>query len=117
MVKTFYAFDALGDLDEDPFVFKDSDFDHGFGNMDKQASAIIDSFGSPSTTPLVEKINKLESQIIEGKCVLMGDDAKSVPMKKANADNYASIPSSSNALPLMVKKGKNVGNPFLRLVI
>ena len=51
-------------MDEDPTVNKDSDFDNGFGIMDKQVGVTIDSFDSASTTPLVEKINKLESQII-----------------------------------------------------
>ena len=120
MVKTSNVFDALGNLDEDPIISIDSDFDNGFGNMDKQASATIDSFSSPGTTPIVEKINKLESQLIERKLVLLGDDGKPLPMQKANVENYASIPSSSNAsppcisksTPNMVKEGKNVGNPF-----
>ena len=39
-------------------------------------SVTIDAFDSLSNTPLVEKINKIESQIIEGKLVLVGDDVK-----------------------------------------
>ena len=46
---------------------KDSDFGNKIGNMDKQASASIDSFGSLSITSLVDKINNIESQIIDRK--------------------------------------------------
>nr|GEZ70196.1 hypothetical protein [Tanacetum cinerariifolium] len=45
---------------------------------------------SPSTTPLVARINELESQMLDGKFVLVGDDGK--PLKPCES----TFPSSSN---------------------
>nr|GEW19405.1 hypothetical protein [Tanacetum cinerariifolium] len=44
----------------------------------------------PSTTPLVARINELESQMLDGKFVLVGDDGK--PLKPCES----TFPSSSN---------------------
>ena len=47
------------------------------------------AFGSPSTTSLAARINELESQMLDEKLVLLGDDGKplkpcksKLPMKK-----------------------------------
>nr|GEV67233.1 hypothetical protein [Tanacetum cinerariifolium] len=57
---------------------------HGFFN-------VISS--STSTTPMVEKINKLEKQIIEGKLTLVDDDGKPLPkvVSTENADSDSEV--------------------------
>ncbi|GJU41635.1 hypothetical protein Tco_1194592 [Tanacetum coccineum] len=46
--------------------------------------------GSPSTTPLVVRINELESQMLDGKLVIVGDDRKPLKPRKST------LPSSYN---------------------
>ena len=67
MICTSNAFDTLGDLDEEHVV-----------------SLTIDVVDSPSNITIVENINELESQMIEGKLVLLDDDddGKPLSMKK-----------------------------------
>jgi hypothetical protein len=43
---------------------------------------VSDAFGSPSNTSLVDRINNLEAQILDGKLVLLIDDGKPLPMQK-----------------------------------
>nr|GEV22112.1 reverse transcriptase domain-containing protein [Tanacetum cinerariifolium] len=64
----------------------------GSSNSCKKAihEVVGSTSSSPSTTPLVAKINQLESQVLDGKPVLVGDDGK--PLKPCKS----TIPSSSN---------------------
>lgn len=57
-----------------------------------------------SNTHIVEKINKHENQIIEGKLVVMDDDGEPLPIQK-----------EANSKPAMVNEGKKVGNPFSKM--
>ena len=44
--------------------------------------SLSEAFGSPYSTSLVAKIHDLESQMLEGNLVLVGDDGK--PLKSSN---------------------------------
>ncbi|GJR20009.1 hypothetical protein Tco_0968536 [Tanacetum coccineum] len=60
--------------------------------------------GSPSNTPLVARINELESQMIEGKLVLLDEDGK--PLKPSKS----TLPSSSNEVSTKVDDLVNEDN-------
>ncbi|GJV86708.1 reverse transcriptase domain-containing protein [Tanacetum coccineum] len=60
--------------------------------------------GSPSNTPLVARINELESQMIEGTLVLLDDDEK--PLKPSTL----TLPNSSNVISKKVDDVVNEDN-------
>ncbi|GKB45186.1 hypothetical protein Tco_0890128, partial [Tanacetum coccineum] len=70
-------FDALNMIENDDELRSNE----GSSNSCKKAIHEVAGsvFSSPSTTPLIAKINQLESQMLNGKFVLVGDDGK--PLK------------------------------------
>ncbi|GKF04602.1 hypothetical protein Tco_0035270, partial [Tanacetum coccineum] len=87
-------FDALNTIEEGDELGSNG----GSSNSDKKV--VQDMAGSasssPSKAPLIAKINDLESQMIEGKLVLLDDEGKSLKPSKSM------LPSSSVSKKLMI---------------
>ncbi|GKC48406.1 hypothetical protein Tco_1066128 [Tanacetum coccineum] len=81
-------FDALNMIENDDELRSNAGSSNSCKKAIHEVAGSVSS--SPSTTPLVAKINQLESQMLNGKFVLVGDDGK--PLKPCKS----TIPSSSN---------------------
>ena len=78
---------------------KDSEMETNVLNSDRSVNvsfpSVIEAYGSTSPTSLVDKIHDFESQMLEGKHVLVGDDGK--PLKPSHeASNIADVGCTSN---------------------
>lgn len=54
------------------------------------------AFGSLGTTCLAERINKLESQMLDWKVVLLDDEGKPLPLQKEATDNVGNNSKEAN---------------------
>nr|GEY41301.1 hypothetical protein [Tanacetum cinerariifolium] len=57
---------------------------------------------SPSTTPTIEKINKMENLIIDGKAILVNDEGK--PLRKVDEDSEDEVASDDNEMASFLAK-------------
>lgn len=117
MVNASNAFDVLSDLDEDPSLHVEPSANISSSNVN---TTTVDR-GHVIKDSLIEKINKLESQIIKGEIVLLGDDEKPLLMQTeanvAHMGNNENSPSSLSNVACCVisNKGKNVDNLFSKV--
>ncbi|GJY41461.1 hypothetical protein Tco_0428731 [Tanacetum coccineum] len=95
-------FDALNTIEEGDELGSNG----GSSNSGKKVvqDVVGSTSGSLSNTPLVARINDLESQMIEGKLVLLDDDGKSLKPCKST------LPSSSNVVSKKVNDLVNEDN-------
>ncbi|GJW39371.1 hypothetical protein Tco_0065216 [Tanacetum coccineum] len=65
-------------------------------------------FSSPSTTPTMEKINKIENLIMDGKAILVDNERK--PLRKVNEDSEDEVASVDNDMTYFLSKNDGYGN-------
>ncbi|GKA36392.1 hypothetical protein Tco_0722883, partial [Tanacetum coccineum] len=67
---------------------------------------------SPSTTPSIEKINKMENLIIDGKAILVDNEGK--PLRKVDEDSEDEVASDDNEMASFLAKNDGYGTQSLR---
>lgn len=101
IIATSNPFDALAMADTDdngipcPTTVPPKGGDEVGSTKDNKVAEVVASSskgGNESTTPIVEKISKIEKLIIEGKVTLVDDDGK--PLKKVDSSNKMGNPFS-----------------------
>ncbi|GJW86740.1 hypothetical protein Tco_0162080 [Tanacetum coccineum] len=92
-------FDALNSIEEGDELRSNG----GSSNSGKKVlqDVVGSAFGNPSNTHLVARINDLESQMIDGKLVLLDGDGK--PLKPSKS----TLPSSSNVVSKKESHGED----------
>ncbi|GJX79201.1 hypothetical protein Tco_0327350, partial [Tanacetum coccineum] len=66
---------------------------------------------SPSTTPTIEKINKMENLIIDGKAILVNNEGK--PLRKVDEDSEDDVASDDNEMASFLAKKDGYGTQSL----
>ncbi|GJR71794.1 hypothetical protein Tco_0084159 [Tanacetum coccineum] len=66
---------------------------------------------SPSTTPLIEKINNIENLIIDGKAILVHNEGK--PLRKVDEDSEDEVASVDNDMANFLAKNDGYGTQSL----
>nr|GFC07430.1 hypothetical protein [Tanacetum cinerariifolium] len=107
------SFDALNLVDNDVELGT-------YGGSTHLASQEANSSGSsfwnaesssPSTTPLMEKINKMESLIIDGKAILVDNEGKL--LRKVDEDSEDEVASVDNDMANFLAKNDGYGTQSL----
>ncbi|GJY74091.1 putative reverse transcriptase domain-containing protein, partial [Tanacetum coccineum] len=93
-------------------VSKKSIANHG-GNKKKNVDPANENeeSSSPSTTPIIEKINTMENLIIDGKASLVDNEGK--PLKKVDDDSEDEVASDDNEIASFLAKKDGYGTQCL----
>ncbi|GKB04856.1 putative reverse transcriptase domain-containing protein [Tanacetum coccineum] len=107
------SFDALNSIDNDVELGTNGGSSH---LADQEANYSGSSFwnaesSSPSTTPIIEKINKMENLIIDEKAILVDNEGK--PLRKIDDDSEDEVESIDNEMASFLAKKDGYGTQSL----
>ncbi|GKB09935.1 hypothetical protein Tco_0843858 [Tanacetum coccineum] len=107
------SFKALNSVDNDVELSTNGGSTH-LANQEANSSGSTfwnAESSSPSTTPIIEKINKMEKLIIDGKAILMDNEGK--PLSKVNEDSEDEVASVDNEMASFLAKEDGYGTQSL----